>query len=60
MLATAPMVLIAFDDDDAGENAARYWLDALPRSRRLVPDGDPAGMLEAGADLRRWVEEALG
>jgi DNA primase len=59
LLATAPMVLVAFDDDEAGESAARYWLDALPHSRRLVPDGDPAEMLEVGADVRTWVQEAL-
>jgi DNA primase len=59
LLATAPVVLIAFDEDEAGGSAARHWLDALPRSRRLVPAGDPAGMLESGCDLRNWVQEAL-
>ncbi|MBW7885873.1 MAG: toprim domain-containing protein, partial [Caldilineaceae bacterium] len=33
-LALAPLVLVAFDCDDAGEEASRYWLDALDNARR--------------------------
>ena len=55
LLAAAPVVLVAYDADDAGEQAASWWLDALSGSRRLVPVDDPAGMLKAGADVRSWV-----
>ena len=59
LLASAPLALVAYDEDEAGESAAAHWLAALPGSRRLVPEGDPAGMLEAGADVRQWVREEL-
>jgi hypothetical protein len=36
-----------------------WWLDALPGARRLTPEGDPAGMLEAGEDVKPWVIEGL-
>jgi hypothetical protein len=55
LLRDTPVVLVAFDDDEAGEQAAAHWLSVLPGSRRLVPEGDPAGMLKAGADVRGWV-----
>ena len=55
-LLVASEVLVAFDGDEAGEKAAAWWLEKLPRARRLVPNGkDAAGMLEAGDDVRRWV-----
>ena len=59
LLAAAPILLVAYDDDDAGEAAAGWWLKALPHARRLAPEGDPAAMLETGADLHVWVREAL-
>ena len=55
LLASAPTVVVAFDADKPGDDAANWWLDAIPGSRRAVPEGDPANMLETGADLRRWV-----
>ena len=58
-LAAAPIVLVAYDDDDAGEAAAAHWLDVLPSARRLIPEVDPAAMLEAGANLRGCVQRAL-
>ena len=59
-LVEASLVLVAYDEDDAGEHAARWWLERIPSARRLVPDGDAAGMLESGRDVRRWVREAVG
>ena len=59
LLAKAPLVLVAYDGDKAGEDASAWWLNILPGARRLVPEGDPAAMLEAGADLRAWVSSAL-
>ena len=58
-LKAASLMLVAFDDDEAGETAAGWWLNALPRVRRWTPEGDPAGMLRAGRDLRAWVEKGL-
>ena len=55
----APAALVAYDADDAGEDASSWWLGALPGARRLLPDGDPAEMLQAGVDVRGWVREAL-
>jgi DNA primase len=54
-------VLVAFDADDAGEQAARWWLDRLPTAVRLVPAGakDANGMLAGGVDLRAWVADRL-
>ena len=52
-------MMLAFDGDDAGEQATAWWLERLSGSRRLRPDGDPSAMLEAGEDLRGWVEEGL-
>ena len=52
-------VFVAFDGDGPGEEAAAWWLDALPGSRRLAPVDDPAAMLQAGQDLRQWVMAGL-
>lgn len=58
-LSAAPVVLVAFDDDEAGEKASAWWLRSVPRAKRWAPSGDPAGMLERGEDLRTWVQDAL-
>ena len=64
-LALAPQVLIAFDRDDPGEQAAAWWLQALgPRAVRWQPDPgfkDPNAMLQALGDsgLRAWVQAGL-
>lgn len=34
-LAVCARVLVAFDSDPAGDEAAQYWLDALPNAARL-------------------------
>ena len=59
LLAKAPIVLVAFDDDKPGDDAADWWLDAIPGSRRAVPEGDPADMLESRAGLRKWISNVL-
>lgn len=59
LLAAAPVVLVAYDSDRAGDTAAQWWLERLPGARRLVPAGDPAAMLQAGEDLREWIRGAL-
>jgi DNA primase len=56
---STPIALVAFDSDEAGEQAAGWWLSALSLVRRWAPVDDPADMLEAGADVRAWVHEGL-
>ena len=58
-LAQASVVLVASDDDEAGERAAGWWLEALPGVWRLAPGGDLGDMLVAGEDVRAWVERGL-
>jgi hypothetical protein len=60
-LALASIVLVAFDADGAGEEAATWWLKALgSQAKRWRPYwDDPNAMLQAGADLRTWVREGL-
>jgi len=49
------------DADAGGEEAAGYWLDVLAHNaRRWRPlFDDPAAMLQAGLDMRQWVEAGL-
>lgn len=59
-LAALPLVLVAYDADEAGDRASEYWLEKLPNAKRLRPLlDDPNAMLEAGTDLRSWVQDAL-
>lgn len=60
LLANAPAVLVAFDDEAAGESASLTWIEALPNATRWPPHADDTGeMLEQGADLRMWVRCGL-
>jgi len=60
LLRTAPIVLVCYDSEDAGEQASKYWTDALPSAVRWRPHmHDAAEMLEEGANLARWIEEGL-
>ena len=49
------------DADAGGEEAAHYWLGVLQHNaRRWRPlFDDPAAMLQAGLDVRLWVEAGL-
>ena len=60
-LAAAPLVLVAFDADQAGEEASAYWLSALSNARRLRPvlGKDANALAQAGGDVRAWVLEGL-
>lgn len=59
-LALVPLVLIAYDADDPGEQAAAYWLDVLPNARRWRPFWqDTNAMMQDGVDLRAWIEVGL-
>jgi DNA primase len=59
-LSLASPLLIGLDADAAGDAAAAWWLDVFPQARRWRPTcKDPAAMLEAGADVRRWIGAGL-
>ena len=55
-------VLLAFDDDEAGDNAAAWWQARLQRKGiRLRPTRhDVNAMLVAGDDLAAWVAAGIG
>lgn len=60
-LLLCPSVLIGLDADEAGDSAARYWLDMLPMGRRWRPYyADPAQLLQDGQDVRGWILAGLG
>jgi DNA primase len=57
-LSAAPFVLVAFDFDrnGAGDQAANWWIAALPNALRWRPLlHDVNAMHVCGADLRQWV-----
>ena len=59
-LAALPLLLVAYDADKAGDTASEFWLEKLPNARRLRPLlNDPNAMLQAGMNLRSWVQDAL-
>jgi DNA primase len=56
LLATANKVLIAFDDDDAGEKASSWWVQYLGNATRLIPEGhDVNDMLIKGISIPDWI-----
>ncbi len=60
-LALCGTVLVAFDGDAAGDEAARYWLDVLANGRRwrAFYGKDANGQAAAGGDVRGWVLAGL-
>lgn len=60
VLMVAQRVLVAFDTDQAGEQASEFWLQALPNASRLRPTAhDVNDMLRSGEDIRSWILEAV-
>lgn len=60
LLSLAKRVIVAFDDDESGQKASQYWLNALTNAVRLVPtQHDINDMVMAGDDLRHWLREVL-
>lgn len=57
----ASSILLAFDNDEAGENAFLWWHKRLKdKSQRLTPiHHDVTDMMHAGVDLQAWVMDAL-
>jgi len=61
MLAQQAHVLIAFDAENTGDRAARWWMERLEHATRLRPWWkDVNQMLQDGADLREWLAMGLG
>lgn len=55
-LALMPLVLVAFDADEPGDENAQWWLDRLKNARRLRPVlHDVNDMLMQGWDVEQWV-----
>ena len=60
LLAQQARVLVAFDAQDTGDTAARWWLARVEHAERLRPLWKDANqMLQDGADLREWIAAAL-
>jgi 5S rRNA maturation endonuclease (ribonuclease M5) len=60
LLSEAPTVLVSFDSDEAGQQAALAWTATLPNAQRWYPHHeDPSEMLKSGDDLRLWVRRGL-
>lgn len=60
LLRPSPIVLVCFDAEDAGKQAAEYWTRRFSRAYRWEPQLHDAGeMLKAGKDIGRWIEEGL-
>lgn len=53
---------IATDNDEAGEQAWRWWAEVTRRARRAAPPGNCKDVTDAylaGHDLRAWAKEVL-
>ena len=52
--------LIAFDSDQAGDQASSFWLETLPKSMRWIPfSHDCNQMLQDGLSIRDWIQMGL-
>lgn len=59
-LARQETILVAFDNDQAGEDDAVYWLERLENAIRYRPlEKDINAMLLAGYDVRAWIATAI-
>ncbi len=58
-LALAPVVLVAFDADAAGDGAAQWWLDILPRALRWRPPLHDVNTLPHPEAVAAWVRQGL-
>ena len=57
-LAMARRVLVAFDADEPGENAAQWWLQALPNARRHLPtrhDVNEMLQIDGAESVQQWI-----
>ena len=57
LLVRQKRVLIAFDGEEKGDQAAKWWLERLKNAQRLRPwIKDANAMLQQGRDLHCWIE----
>jgi DNA primase len=60
LLSVAHKLLIAFDDDEPGEKATKWWANYLPKARGIKPTAhDINDMLTQGQDIALWIEKGL-
>lgn len=61
LLSSANRVLIAFDNDDAGESATKWWAQYLPNAKRILPEmKDCNEMLINHYPFDEWLKKGLG
>ena len=60
-LKQAKRLLIALDNDQAGQKAAEWWLQTYSQARKLaIPQGkDPGEAYQQGVDIGEWILDAL-
>jgi DNA primase len=60
-LAATPFVLVAYDRDPAGDEAARFWIEALPNAVRWRPywGKDATDMAGDHNSIRSWLEAGI-
>lgn len=59
-LSTASTVLVAYDNDEGGNEASAYWIDVLSNARRWRPYWSDANDLhQAGVDIAKWVQAGI-
>ena len=59
LLAQADPLLVAFDRDEAGSQAAAWWLSILPDAHRLLPLGHDVNTQPDPALVRAWLQQGL-
>ncbi len=60
-MAAASIVLVTYDNDNAGNQAAAYWLDVLPNAKRWRPYWNDANQMQQdGANVGAWIATGLG
>jgi|GEM_PF-1644283 len=57
----SPLILLAYDRDEAGDKAISYWQKLTKRTRRAgLPAGkDITEFFQKGGDIRGWIEAQL-
>lgn len=62
LLRMASKVLVAFDSDEnkAGDEASKWWLEALPNAKRYAPTShDVTDMWKSGHSIIDWLREGV-